>query len=256
MNSLKVFLASAFGAGIGSLAAIEFGNNWWWLGLLIGAFVGFLSYEYQEIGSAIRNAREKISSWRPNYLRMKEIFWLIIAFELVFMSNVYAFVGVMICIPPTSIPHNFIPILLFANFAILAVYLYSILFIIGISYKEPKYYRKDILDCKKAIKRFNALSVLCYWAPKGIIYAVPRIPSAVKIAIRFLGNVFTFLYSEVRLLCGVNAILGGAIGYLYQSVYHNTTHHSILIGVLAGFVFGVLTYSIPPLLSPKFAHKN
>lgn len=45
MKTAKIFTACAIGSFIGALVALELQPLWWWLGLVIGGLVGYLSYE-------------------------------------------------------------------------------------------------------------------------------------------------------------------------------------------------------------------
>lgn len=49
----KVFIASALGAFIGSLVALQLNAYLWWLGLIAGGLVGYLSYEFKAVLRAI-----------------------------------------------------------------------------------------------------------------------------------------------------------------------------------------------------------
>lgn len=55
---LKVFLACALGAFIGSMVALQLNHYFWWLGLLVGGFAGYISYEFKKVMAAAPAAWE------------------------------------------------------------------------------------------------------------------------------------------------------------------------------------------------------
>jgi hypothetical protein len=55
-RTLKIFVSCAFGAGIGTLVALEMHTYLWWIGLLVGGFTGYLSYEFKAVVYAIPRA--------------------------------------------------------------------------------------------------------------------------------------------------------------------------------------------------------
>ena len=59
-RTLKIFIACALGAGIGSLIALEMHKYFWWIGLLVGGFVGYLSYESKKVVEASKKAMQSV----------------------------------------------------------------------------------------------------------------------------------------------------------------------------------------------------
>ena len=56
-----------------------------------------------------------------------------------------------------------------------------------------------------------------------------------KWGILFLWTLFKFIHSDMRLLCGVDALLGAAVGYAAGSA---------LVGVMGGGALGVANYAL------------
>ncbi|MBU2263363.1 hypothetical protein KJ750_01765, partial [Patescibacteria group bacterium] len=65
-RTLKIFLSCALGAGIGALTALQLNQYFWWIGMLFGGFIGYLSYEIKQVLAAIPLAWQKASRWRPD----------------------------------------------------------------------------------------------------------------------------------------------------------------------------------------------
>jgi len=72
-ESGKVFVACALGAFIGALAALELNSYFWWLGLIVGGLVGYLTYEFKEVIEAVRQAWKAVVSWRISFDTIKKI---------------------------------------------------------------------------------------------------------------------------------------------------------------------------------------
>jgi len=71
-RTLKIFISCALGAGIGTLVALELNHYFWWLGLLAGGLVGYLSYEFKMIVSATRQSWHNVIAYK---LDTAKIFW-------------------------------------------------------------------------------------------------------------------------------------------------------------------------------------
>lgn len=56
-RTLKIFIACALGAFVGTLVTLELNKYLWWVGLIVGGIFGYLSYEFNKIREAI------VESW-------------------------------------------------------------------------------------------------------------------------------------------------------------------------------------------------
>ena len=63
----KIFGACSLGAVIGAVVALQVAPQVWWVGLIIGAFVGYLSYDFKEVRSAAPEA------WRAVMGQAREV---------------------------------------------------------------------------------------------------------------------------------------------------------------------------------------
>ena len=78
-RTLKIFVSCALGAGIGALIALQLNHSFWWIGILIGGFIGYVSYESDKVIAAVplawRYAAKNISIWKPYRYRPNKQAW-------------------------------------------------------------------------------------------------------------------------------------------------------------------------------------
>jgi len=224
---MKVFLACAFGAFIGALVSLKIRHNFWWAGMIGGGIIGYFSYDFKKSIQAFKAAGKAVSG---------EPFW----------NGVKIFcTGFSVALAIISILSPFIYLLRYCEkgameLAILAALLVLIIFPI-FALKErsencpahrerPEQYgidccRRHVRDDVKnglslALKR-NIFTVYLYHIPRFILL--------------FIFHFLKFVHSDIRLLCGLDAAIGAAIGYYVGNP---------IIGAFAGGVFGVLNYEI------------
>ncbi|MFA6446669.1 MAG: hypothetical protein WCW31_00235 [Patescibacteria group bacterium] len=246
-ESWKVFLACAFGAGIGSLVALQLSHWFWWVGLLVGGIVGYLSYEWKAVVQAVPHAfRAAIKARlpRPGFaisfglgvLTWNFMFWVSIlcASEMIFKSL------------PLSYTSPLFKVLIILPFSISAC-IFTVMLFVSTVHEDMK---DDWPKVRKiAIATFPP--VVVFWhIPRALVWFARKLPGA-AIAIcmsiawavgglarfckRFAWQMFIRIHSEKRLICGVDAMLGTAIGYM--------AHHAI-IGALAGGIIGLINHAI------------
>lgn len=66
-TGLKIAISCFAGATLGALVALQFSPWFWWLGLMVGFAVGYLSYEFKVVIQAIKKAWQATTNWRPNW---------------------------------------------------------------------------------------------------------------------------------------------------------------------------------------------
>ncbi len=88
---------------------------------------------------------------------------------------------------------------------------------------------------KICIKFYNPIMIYLYYPAKGIAWSAPRIPAGAMILYNFLKNLFFLIHSDLRLLCGVDSLIGAVTGYFTGNA---------LIGALAGGMLGIADYEI------------
>ena len=243
-RSFKVGLASALGALIGSLIALQLNPYLWWIGLIVGGGVGYLSYEFKTVIQAITIAWQIVIHWQPNWAWWKQagkVFIYTNVFFLTITTPISILFSVMALIDNKL---EFLSAILFAGgwsigpALFLGVYLALVL-----DYLEEKETYQGI---RLLAIKFNPIKVYFYYAPKysfiWLWFAIKHIPwFMLKISqgfakfCLFVWTVFKFIHSEERVMCAFYATVGTGIGYICRNA---------LIGMLVGGIFGVLNYEI------------
>ncbi|OGZ31863.1 MAG: hypothetical protein A2V69_00390 [Candidatus Portnoybacteria bacterium RBG_13_40_8] len=235
-KSLKVFVACALGAGIGSLTALQLGI-FWWLGLLVGGFVGYVSYEFKAVLRAMASAWKTAVKLRPHWKN----FWMLFAsFLSVSLWILLPFAMVSLVVSDKVLHWGLLGM---TTGAIVFGFVFGLAFALDQS-SSAQTNAKETFDM--LVKKGSPISVFFYWLPKGIIWVIIRIPKAVlamiiglvklaKLMTKFIKTIFITIHSEIRLLCGVDAAIGTAIGYFAGNA---------IIGAIAGGLFGLLNYEV------------
>ncbi len=241
----KIFLVCCAGAGIGSLVALELNHNFWWVGLIVGALVGYLSYQWREVIAAIpaayRAARKiKINQGIGLYLliQITAISWLLIIrlgfdqlssaeklpdYTLMFaMCAGIAWMTLMLC----CLTH---PLELLGDY------------LSGISTALARMRKIAALVFPP-----TAVLLLIVFFARSIIFFVKNFKMIAKevgyvfVAIyvffsTFLWEFFVLVHSQERVICALDSALGAAIGYFAGSA---------IIGAVAGGILGVVNYTV------------
>jgi hypothetical protein len=231
-RTLKIFMACAFGALVGATVALQLSPIFWWVGMLAGGLVGYLTYDLREVGRAIVTAGREV--WGkfffalPSLEDVKAIFYttaatlhLLILIAL-FSELIFYLVA----------PFDFIEAF---KLFVTVVGLFStacLPMVIGLYFIEGTTASQKIIVAKDVIHRINLIYGGIYLVPylliKETILFLAKTP-------RFVYRVFILVHSEFRLLCGFDAALGAAIGYFAGSA---------TLGALIGGVAGVINYEL------------
>lgn len=232
-RSLKVFFACALGAGIGAMIALQIGGYLWWIGMIIGATLGYLSYEFKAVLKAIVFAWRKIINYKLNWadikVTLKLLFWVaIIIVCFCFLSFLRAYLeknplspGSKAAILPIWFIFGFvIPILLALNDPIPALKFFLSPIILPLKFL--------IWVIEWAIKITKIILMV-------IAGLFTEIFLAMKAIFSFFKTIFVQIHSDERLLCFFDAGIGAGIGYFY---------HNALIGAIAGGILGAVNYEL------------
>lgn len=239
----KVFLACALGGGVGAFVALQTWPPLWWVGMIVGGFVGYFTYEFNEVRRAASRAWRKTIEWHPNrefWSRWHE------GFSFVFNTMLNQVMGICLAgafiyaLWGTHSPYNNWLLIKTAGVLLLAGASLS-LFIAILSAFDSTSRMMDMgpypLSCPNVFRFY-------FWSlPRGIIagmrLVVTRGPGWISkgavIIAEFFWNLFVLIHSEVRLLCGLDAAFGAAVGYYFG--------HAV-IGALVGGVFGVINFEV------------
>ena len=94
-------------------------------------------------------------------------------------------------------------------------------------------------DWRKTLWFTNPVAIIIYW-PLWVLWKTPwfivkQVISVTQKVAVFLIAIFVLIHSDIRLLCGVDAAIGAGIGYFAGSV---------IVGMFAGGLFGVVNYEV------------
>jgi len=246
-ESLKVFLACFIGGFIGTAVALQLGL-FWWLGLILGGFVGYLAYEFKAVIQACKAAWQAVIRIRitkrqrrkfGNYLKIYFRAW----FSLAAGAYGTAWIGVGLLLGFLAGKCKGMDWGTFGEVTMWAILLVSV-FCLGLTRDEGS--RKELL-------RYNLVRVYLWLLPKYIflgvvclikliIHAPKLIAKAAKTIAKFAKHVFIEIHSDERLLCGIDAAIGVAIGWAAGNA---------LVGGFSGGLFGVLNYEV---ISKRILH--
>ncbi|MFH0815110.1 MAG: hypothetical protein V1902_03500 [Candidatus Falkowbacteria bacterium] len=234
-KAFKVAVSCFIGAGIGALVALEMNQWFWWVGLLVGGFVGYLSYEWRTVLHAIPaafKAAERAVFNRPKY------FWTAIGLSIIGIVEYSAIFGSLMgfIAPNTST---------YISVWICTTCLFAIIFSFTYFHDEMQNELRKLLVAGH-LRRTVTIVILpigISWLLWRFIINTPRMVCAIgrgivliaKFIKRFGWEMFIRIHSEIRLLCGIDAMIGAAIGFFSGSV---------LIGAFAGAAFGALNYAV------------
>lgn len=255
-RSLQVFSASALGAVIGTFVALSVVSYLWWLGLLAGAAVGYLSFEWRTVVSAIPKAwhaahlacREAVDEHRrrPMVMRFalascKECLATFTSWGIFLLALLNAFLWAI-----TSRLN-----LGWGDAFIIVLYAVCIPFIILVTSFFVGWHHKTDQDLQKMIDRTLAFTrEAVYWSPPVFLgYQLPRLAlKYIPVGVRFVGTfgwrIFIGIHSDVRLLCGIDAMAGVLIGYYVGSSFPVVLAVAVLVGGFAGGLLGAASYHL------------
>ncbi len=242
-RTLKIFISCALGAGVGTMVALEVYHYFWWIGLLAGGVVGYLSYEFKEVLAVIRIAWHAVIGFRPDRQKVvKGFLGTIVSLSVgtSFLSLIWiALVPIeKLLSAEASLAFSFTVVPIWLTVALSAT-LFMKIEGQGIECGSSKALKKMILFV-------NPIMMFTYWPVwflwkivQGLVKYGPLVPpvlwKGLSNIVLFVKTVFILIHSEIRLLCGIDAAIGATIGYFAGSV---------LIGAVVGGIIGVLNYKV------------
>lgn len=271
-TALKIGLACALGAMIGTVISLKINDHFWWVGTIVGVITGYLSYEFPKIMQAVPTAWQKAKemSLKPRGLKNgedKRVARLLLGVIGICLLNVLAISSFQVYffggphIPNTNnmVEYNglvrtllltlaslwiFVEITSIALILVFTAVLLQIFFISGVEVNK----NIDFMNGYKNIIKYGNFIVFPIWVTYHTIRLfVSLIYTCARLIWHFFKNLLLLIHSEARLICGLDAGIGSVIGYLYGSP---------IIGALFGAIFGIANYYIVSIkilkLKPKF----
>jgi len=252
-RSLQVFTACALGAGIGTMVALQLHPYFWWIGLVVGGAIGYLSYEPKQVLSAVGQAWREVIGYRPSRQGITRVMWVATAI-ISYISGLVLVIVVateIVAILPTNDSSSLTPdplALLISGLIVIYIFCYTMF---AFAKEEIRVRSLEVTGAsRKWILLTNPVTVLLVWPALFIGLAFRGLwkftlwfgkslreytPLVISAVIRFTKTVFIMIHSKERLLCGVDAAIGSAIGFFFGNP---------IVGALAGGVIGILNFEI------------
>lgn len=245
-NSQKVGLACFSGSLVGGLASLQLSCHFWWLGILLGGAVGYVSYNFKEIPQTVKTVWQSLLERNKIKLGATIAGQFVSALLMVAFILCYLLLGSLIAVISVLQGVSF----LFGNDLSVDSFCFFIFgtvsqYGLGLIWYNTIGRQKDETEC--AI----LTTVIMCTAPGLSMVAIPLVLVVVAIAIVFLvvyllytftcfvtevlKRTFILVHSEIRLLCFIDSALGSLVGYYTGNV---------LLGACAGLFLGVINYEL------------
>jgi hypothetical protein len=262
-TTVKVFLACAIGSFIGTVVALQVNQNFWWTGLLVGALVGYLAYEFKKVVAAVPVAWQEATSWWP-----EEEWWKVFWKSGIQIANIGLIVSTPLSIVFFFSPPQPIKTTCSLQIAVLVAcippaFAVSTGFLLAAALPHESL-KRDLM----AMEMWpNFLRVYLWIIPQLLLWTVPKYlflgiwlvlklaPAAAKALYRatkalgrFFWHLLVLIHSENRLLCFVDAAIGVATGYRF--------FHSAILGALIGGLWGALNFEVLSIRVLKLVPKE
>lgn len=226
-SPFSVILASILGAAVGSLVGLQIHPYFWWIGLIVGGLIGYLSYEWKVVLAAIPRAVAVVTGTRTR--EATRLFLLTWGFTASLIFHALIFAIVISGDEPNWEMYTSRGMMLFY----LGITLLMAIFFTRMSMKD---YDRSLLhpltDAKKLLWRTFPPLLYAWHIPrlllKALFWTLPYLG-------RFLRELFIRINSERRLICGMSAMLGSSVGYFLANP---------LAGAIAGGAFGLLFFEV------------
>lgn len=269
-TALKIGLVCALCAGIGAVIALNMNQYFWWVGVLAGGILGYLSYELPKVIKAVPEAWKNTVDWgNKEKTELKKVFLSNLGMILIgFFNFLFIFQFSSVKFENTSsnleIFHYFqiyIGVVLIVSGSSVFIAFSTLIHVLKEKdFPSISYYENALFFIKYSFVLI-APFVLMFFILKGLYFLIRLMYqhwdaiekscfNALKAVFRFIGNFlksfFLMIHSEARLICGVDSCLGALIGYHYNSP---------IIGALSGMILGIVNYYIVSIkilkLTPK-----
>jgi hypothetical protein len=262
-DALKIFIACAIGAAVGTIVALDMNKYFWWLGLLAGGATGYLSYEWRAVIRAIPAAyraagRVKFPS-KPILCRLRLFIWASMA-TTSFGAWMYIASSLAKPLLPKGIILSSLGVmcLLFTLVCFLLTFAFAFVTMIMTFAGQVGNEMNEFAGVFRKTAFVVSPPTVVFWhLPHGLLFVMKKVPQAVAATFRFILSVlvrapqdfkatlgfakrfgwqmFVRIHSERRLICGVDALLGSMIGYFAGSA---------AVGALAGGILGAVNYAV------------
>lgn len=253
-QSLRVLIACALGAWIGSLVALQIAHRFWYVGLLVGFVTGYLALEFKTViaavGTAFKGAAYEVLAYRPDR-KVWKLRFMTLGYSSFLIATSTAS---LILFYKSQVLHNLVWKLTMPEgqvtpFAMIVCVVFVMIpgivglmtfwggiFPIGTSKGALNWARFGARWANPLGLVIGPLVVTFYLVPRECYLFVRRHGKiACKSSASFTKKFFLLVHSQARLLCGTDAAIGALIGYLCGNA---------IIGAIAGGLIGFFNFEI------------
>lgn len=243
-KSLSIALACAVGAGIGTILALQYFGGFWVVGVLIGGLIGYFAYDFETVIKAIPKAWESRQKVYQGFSKKSILRFLTVVIALWPLYCMF----LVLHGSTVSIAFGFGGLSFFASAVLINFFVLIDRYASGQNDKTKFWIRRDkIWQLKKMgafwVEKFLRKKSIttCLILSPFLAFCVPftffakLIARLCKKLFLFFWNLLKIIHSDLRLLVGIDSLVGGCIGWYFQSP---------IIGMCSGFVWGFFNYHI------------
>jgi len=242
-RSWKIFACCLLCAGIGTLISLKINHYFWWIGVMAGGFLGYLSYDFKKVIIAVPKAwnmaRGYKIDWRKLYTDTNTATKIIVHFIISLIGFSFNFSIPLIILTYSIRGYE-------GSRTVSDLAFFTITISVCVLLCKGFLFAHECKLSEKFLMKGNFFRVYFYLLPKGIFWSAKKTPYALMSTIKgiingsiilakFAKNLFIIVHSEWRLLCATDSAIGVLVGYIYDNIF---------IGAIAGGVIGLLNYEI------------
>jgi hypothetical protein len=219
----RIALACFIGAVIGTLLVLQFNHHLWWIGIIIGGIVGYLTYKPVEVWTGLSRALSSVKPPKPDKEKTKECTCDLLRLSLVELT-IYIY-GIIVFEYICHTPKGWYtagPVGIFS--LVVGIYFMDRSGMYFGGHKDRQIANKWLLWCNPL-----TLPITTAFLTLKIVWKL------LKMGLVLLYKTICLIHSDVRLLCMADAMLGALTGLYFGNA---------LVGGIIGALCGVLNYRL------------
>ncbi len=247
INAIKTGFALLLGGFIGTIIALQLQTNFWWVGMIAGGFVGYMTYQVKEVVAAFKAAWRAGINWQPNWVEWNNYWslakWTVSAACATSVTMWITLIAVAEFIDHLEGKEGMLPsveVLLFLMSAFLG---FATFFGLLFALTDKEHEKQNLIkNSRFALAYLNPVSVCLelialllfttYFSVVGIGWLIIQSPAGARITGSFISQFFRLIHSDMRILIGCYCALGTGIGYF--------TGNAIIGGIASVAIGGVI----------------
>ena len=271
----KTVFAAILGTFIGGMVAFNIYSSLWWVGMIVGALTGYLSFGWREVYSvacqtwkemASMNVGETViqkskRSWRSITVTFKWWVYYFFGWGTSLSVGICLFLQIMYTTTVESAMYSQFTIFSYLVCVVTLACAFAIFMDVAQDFGTLRFYkgkaelqsfRWKVRKNRSSIRKYNIFRIYLYVVPlaivkggltalKGILWCMKRAPWACGFAAAYIYRVFVFTHSDGRLIAGAGGAFGTGIWYLSGN---------IAIGVIASVLIVLVNkYMLPRMIT-------